>query len=82
MKKSENHILWHHLQKNLKRELSHHLSLLIEVMSFPFSEAGQTIHDSKLYYTTYILWDSKLIVIVRLGHWMEMQGMDSMILIY
>ena len=66
-KKSKNHILWHHLQKNLKRELSHHLSLLIEVMSFPFSEAGQTIHDSKLYYTTYILWDSKLIVIVRLG---------------
>ena len=47
-KKSKNHILWHHLQKNLKRELSHHLSLLIEVMSFPFSEAGQTIHDSKL----------------------------------
>jgi hypothetical protein len=38
-------------------------------MSFPFSKAGQTIHDSKLklYYTTYILWDSKLIVIVRLG---------------
>ncbi len=34
--------------KNLKRELSHHYSLLIEVMSFPFSEAGQTIHDSKL----------------------------------